>query len=122
MISKVEITGVHTKVDQKLHDYIIKKIARMDRYLPKHARESAHAEILIKESKVKERKQYTCEVVLRLPSTTITSKETTMNAFAAVDIVEAKLKNQLKKYKETHSSLKLHRRVLARIKRRGSRG
>lgn len=118
MIQKIEISGVHTKVDDKLHEYIMKKIARMDRYLPKRARESAHAEVLIKESKIKERKQHTCEVVLKLPQGTITIKETTLNPFAAVDIVEAKLKNQIKKYKETHSSLKLHRRVLARIKRR----
>lgn len=117
---KLEIAGVHTKVDQKLHDYIIKKIARMDRYIPKRARESAHAEVLIKESKVKERKQHTCEVVMKLPQDTITIKETTLNPFAAVDIVEAKLKNQLKKYKETHSSLKIHRRVIARLKRRTS--
>jgi ribosome-associated translation inhibitor RaiA len=37
--------------------------------------------------------------------------------FAAVDIVEAKLKNQLKKYKENTGHLRLHKRVLARIRR-----
>ena len=43
---------------------------------------------------------------------------TTFNAFAAVDIAEDTLKNRLKKYKEKHSSLNLHRRVLARLRRR----
>lgn len=118
MIKKLEINGVHTKIDEKLHDYIIKKIARMDRFLPKHARESVHGEVFIKESKSKTRVQHTCEVVLHLPQETIAVKETTLNPFAAVDIVEAKLKNQLKKYKETHSSLRIHKRFLAKIKRR----
>ena len=117
MIKKLEISGVHTKVDKKLNDYIIKKLSKLDRYMPRHARESAHAEVLIKESKIKQRRQHTCEVVLYLPKDTLTIKETTMNPFAAVDIVEAKLKNQLKKYKETHSTDRIHRRLIARIRK-----
>ena len=34
--------------------------------------------------------------------------------YDAIDIVETKLKNQLKKYKETHSSLKIRRRLLSK--------
>jgi putative sigma-54 modulation protein len=119
MISRLDINGVHTDLDDKLKRYVRAKIGRLDRFLPKHARESAHAEVFLKEDKIKTKIECTCEVVLRLPKGTITSKETTMNMFAAIDIVEAKLKNQLKKYKETHSSLKLHRRVLARLRRSG---
>lgn len=118
MIRKLEINGVHMEVDKKLHDYTVKKISRLDRYMPRHARESAHAEVFLKEKKVKAKKECTCEVILHLPKETITMQETTMNIFAAVDIVEAKLKNKIKKYKETHSSLRLHRRVLHRLRRR----
>jgi ribosomal subunit interface protein len=117
MIQKLEITGVHLKVDKKLHDYTTKKIGKLDRYMSRHVRESAHAEIFLKEAKIKAKKECTCEVVLHLPKDTITTKETTMNIFAAVDIVEAKLKNQLKKYKETHDSARLHRRLISRLRR-----
>ncbi|HSX27404.1 MAG TPA: ribosome-associated translation inhibitor RaiA [Patescibacteria group bacterium] len=120
MIKKLEISGVHVSVDPKLHEYVSKKIGKLDRYIPKRARESTHAEVFLKEAKIKTKKECTCEVVMHLPGNKLMTKETTMNMFAAVDIVEAKLKNQLKKYKETHSSLKLHRRILARI-RRGER-
>lgn len=120
MIKKLEISGVHTTVSEELKKYIGKKIGKLDRYMPKHARVSAHAEILIKESKIKTRKQHTCEIILYLPKETFTIKETTLNPFAAVDIVEAKLKTHLKKYKETHGSLRIHRRVLARLRRRGT--
>ncbi len=134
MIQKLEINGVHIKVDDKLRAYITKKISKLDRYIPRHARESAHAEVFIKEINVQGKpkgakrpargrvgaKEYECEVILQLPKETIALKESTLNPFAAVDIVEAKLKNQLKKYKETHSSLRLHRRVLARLRRQGT--
>jgi putative sigma-54 modulation protein len=118
MIHKLEVTGVHTEVSLDLQKYVLKKIGKLDRFLPKHARESAHAEVFLKESKAKDKKQCTCEVVLHLPSEVLTTKESTMNMFAAVDIVEAKLKNQLKKYKEMHSTLRIHRRVLSRLRRR----
>jgi putative sigma-54 modulation protein len=119
MIQKFEITGVHTELDDKLKKYVHNKIGKLDRFMPKHARESAHAEIFLKEAKIKTKKECTCEVIMRLPKDTITSKETTINMYAAIDIVEAKLKNQLKKYKETHSTVRIHRRVIAKLRRNG---
>ncbi len=117
MIQKLEIHGIHAEVDKKLHDYVIKKIGKLDHYTNKKVRESIHAEVFLKESKVKTRKECTCEVVMHLPKDTITTKETTINMFAAVDIVEAKLKNLLKKYKDTHHSAQLHRRLYAKLRR-----
>lgn len=112
MIEKMEINAIHTELNEDLHKYITKKIGRLDKYIPRHARESAHAEVKLKGSKKDKKNQYTCEVILHLPQTTITTKETTLNMFAAVDIVETKLKNQLKRYKEQHSVLRGHTRRL----------
>lgn len=118
MIKKIEISGVHAVVDTDIRKYVRKKIGKLDNYMPRHARESAHAEVLLKESKAKDKKQCTCEVILYLPKDTLTTKESTLNMYAAVDIVEAKLKNQIKKYKEKHNPVRLHRRVIARLKRK----
>lgn len=117
MIAKLEIAGVHTQLDDDLRKYVTKKIGKLDTYLPRRARPSAHAEVKLLEQKIKAKKECTCEVVMHLPHDTLTTKESTMNMYAAIDIVEAKLKNQIKKYKETHSSLKLHRRMLGRLRR-----
>ena len=117
MIKKIEISGVHSSPDADLRKYVGKKIGKLDKYMPRHSRESAHAEVMLKESKAKDKKQCTCEVILKLPKETITVKESTLNMYAAVDIVEAKLKNRIKKYKETHSSQRIHRRVLAKFHR-----
>ena len=119
MIQKLEINGVHTEVDKKLRDYTIKKIGKLDRYIPRRARESVHAQVFLKEVKIKTRKDCICEVVLHLPQENLTTQEATVNMFAAVDIVEAKLKNLLKKYKYTHHSAQLHRRLYAKLRKRG---
>jgi ribosome hibernation promoting factor len=118
MIQKLEISGVHTKVDDELHKYVVKKIGNLDNYIARHARQSAHAEVMLKKINAKSNKAlYACEVVLHLPHDVLRVQETTLNSYAAVDIVEEKLKHQLKRYKDLHAGPKLHRRVIARLKR-----
>lgn len=120
MIRKLEINGVHTDVDKRLHDYVAKKIGKLDRYMSRQVRESVHAEVFLKEKKIKAKTEYICEVVLHMPNDTLTIKEVTKNMSEAVDIVEGKLKNQLKKYKDTHHSAKLRRRLFAKLRRQNS--
>jgi putative sigma-54 modulation protein len=118
MIQKLEVQGVHYKIEDKLNDYVNRKIGKLDKYMSKHSRQSAHAQVKLKESKAKDKQQFTCEVILNLPKETLTVKETTVNIYAAVDIVETKLKNLLKKYKETHESgHRLRRKIVGRIRR-----
>src|SRR5436853_6723728 len=115
MIEKLEIAGLHTEVSPDLHKYVTKKIGKLDRYIPKYASESAHAEVILKETHAKNKKECICEVVLYLPHDKLMTKEATLNMFAAVDIVEAKLKNQLKRYKEKRIS-KIRRRLISRFR------
>ncbi|HET9174200.1 MAG TPA: ribosome-associated translation inhibitor RaiA [Candidatus Saccharimonadales bacterium] len=116
MLQKFEIQSVHMKPDDNLKKYITKKIGNLDKYLSRHNKLSAHAEVLLKESKASDRRQATCEVVLHLPKETITVKESTINMYAAVDIVESKLKQQIQKYKDLHHSGKMHRHLFARLR------
>ena len=113
---KVEITGIHFDVSERLKNYIEKKITGLDKYVARRGRESARAEVKLKESKSKDKKEYTCEVILFLPGENIEAKDSTVNMFAAVDIVEAKLRTQLKKYKDLHGNPKLHRRLINRFR------
>ncbi len=117
MIKKLEFSAMHFEADAKLKAYATKKIGKLDRFMPRSARISAHADIKLKEEKAKNKKQCHCEVILKLPGEVITVHEATINMYAAIDIVEAKLRNQIKIYKDKHAPAKLHRRVLARFKR-----
>jgi putative sigma-54 modulation protein len=120
MIQKLEISGVHMDVGDDLRKYVLKKIGRLDKYIPRHARESVHAEVKLKERNAKDKNERTCEVILFLPKEVITVTETTINIYAAVDIVEEKLKNQVRKYKEKHAVPRMRQRLLSRFGRHQS--
>ena len=114
MIERFEITSVHTTVDDKLRKYVTKKLSGLDHYMPRASRASAHAEVLLKETMVKTRSEYTCEVTLHLPHEVLNVSETTPNMYSAVDIVEAKLKQCILKYKQLHATGALRRRLANR--------
>jgi len=118
MIQKLDINGVHLEVTEELRKYVQKKLGRLDRFIPKASRESTHLEVKLKEGRAKDRNERTCEVILHLPGENITVKETTINIYAAIDIVETKLHHLLKKYKDMHVSPRLHQRLLTRLKHR----
>lgn len=106
MISKIELNGVHLDLDEKLSKYVYKKLGKLDKYIPRRNKPSAHLEVILKESK-NQKNHAECEAILYLPKDKIIVKEQTINIFAAVDIVEEKLKKQITKYKEKHQSSKL---------------
>ena len=117
MINAITITGVKFDLDETTKRYVVKKIGRLDRYLPRHARKSATAEIKLKEINKDHGNKYEAEVILHVPDGLLTAKDSTVNILAALDIVEAKLATQLRKYKEINIPHIGRRGVLSRFKR-----
>lgn len=117
MIDLITITGVKYNVDDTTKRYVIKKISRLDRYLPRHARKSANAQIILREVNRAHGNKYEAEVILHVPGKTMTAKDSTVNILAAVDIVEAKLAAQLHKYKTVTSNHGGRGNMLARLRR-----
>jgi putative sigma-54 modulation protein len=104
MIQNIAITGIKLDVTKELERYINKKIGKLDRHLKRSQRPEVRADVKLSEVVSKKAgKKCTCEVILHIPGARLTASESTINMFAAIDIVEAKLQNQLKKYKEKHS-------------------
>jgi ribosomal subunit interface protein len=119
MVQKFEIRGVHMTVDESLQKYVTKKIGGLDKYLSRHDKPSAHIEVHLKESKSQNKNHCTCKVIVRLPHDTINIEESTLNMYAAVDIVETKLKQQLRKHRDMHGNGKLRRRLVGKFRRTG---
>jgi putative sigma-54 modulation protein len=117
MITSIDITGIKYEVDDTTKKYVNKKIGRLDRYLPRHARMSVAAEVKLKEVNRDHGNKYEVEVILTVPDKVITAKDSTLNMLAAVDIVEAKLVTQLRKYKDASISHVGRRGVMSRFKR-----
>lgn len=118
MIKHIDISAAQKsfEIDADLQKYIQKKIGKLDKHMNKKNREGARADVKLRENKGAGDKKYTCEVILHRPGGNLTAIESTMNMYAAVDIVEQKLQNQLKKSKEKQSANKNKQKGRARRK------
>ncbi len=115
---KITITGKNFEVDDALDAYVNKKISKLGRYIPKSAKKSVHVDVTLTEKKSKSKDSFQTEIIMKLPHDELVAKDSTVNMFAAVDIVEAKIRNQLRKYKETHEGRARNRRkVIEKVRR-----
>ncbi len=99
MIASIDITGIKYSVTEKTHKYVMEKVGKLDKYVPSHARKTMAADVKLSQVNRDHGNKYEVEVILQVPDKVITAKDSTMNVFAAIDIVEAKLIAQLRKYK-----------------------
>lgn len=116
MVQKFELSAIHINLDDSLKKYATKKLGSIDKYLSKQIRPSAHLEVHLKEQKIAGKIQSVCEATLHLPHDSIRLSEATQNMYAAIDIVETKLKQQVEKYKELHFGGKRRRQLFARFR------
>lgn len=107
MIASIDISGIKYTVNPKTNRYVLEKIGKLDRYVPSHVRKSMSADVKLREVNLDYGNKFEAEVILQVPGKVITAKDTTMNMMAAIDIVEAKLIAQLRKYKDSVVERKL---------------
>jgi putative sigma-54 modulation protein len=117
MIAAIDITGIKYDVDETTRKYVLRKIGRLDRYLPRHARKSVTVDVRLRQIDADHGNKYEAEIVLNVPDKRLTARDSTVNMLAAVDIVEAKIVAQLHKYKEATIPHVGRRGVLDRFKR-----
>lgn len=116
MIASIDITGVKYETGDRVRKYVLRKVARLDKYLPRHARKSVTADVKLRQVNRDHGNKYEAEIILNVPDKRLSAKDSTVNMFAAIDIVEAKLVNQLRKYKQASLTHVAHRRLLSRFK------
>jgi putative sigma-54 modulation protein len=118
---KIELTARNFEVDEKMKEYVEDKIGGLEKYLPRRSREEASANVVLEDDPSgREDNRYSCEVVVSVGSAKMVSREATVNFYAAIDIVEAKLKAQLAKYKDKNTLLPRRGRMLNRLTGRKS--
>ena len=100
MIASIDITGIKYNVNERTQKYVIDKVGKLDKYLPAHARKTMVADVKLREVNRDHGNKYEAEVIIQVPGKRITAKDSTLNMMAAIDIVEAKLIAQLRKYKD----------------------
>lgn len=118
MITHIDVTGVRYTPDELTRKYVKKKIGALDRYLSRHARKTVYADVKLKEVNRANGNKYECDVILKVPDSVMTAKDSTLNMLAAIDIVEEKLRAQLKKYHDEHTDHRSRHNIVGRLKRR----
>lgn len=100
---QLQITGRKYEIDKDLRKYIARKLGGLDKYLPrKHKAKSMSVEVF-RDPSGKEDNRYKVKAVLEVPGPDIVAETATINPHSAVDIVEQKLKLQIRKYKDKHA-------------------
>ena len=101
MIENIEIiSGGKYKVEDSLKKYAAKRISKLDRFLPIRHRRGASAKVVVKEINRPHGNKYEISVALDVPGGRVmAARDEASNVFAGIDILEAKLLSQIRKFK-----------------------
>ncbi len=119
-MENIEITGVRYTPDEPTKKYVVKKIGALKRFLPRHARRTFSASVVLKQVDRANGNKYECDAKVVVPGKVINATDSTMNIMAVIDLVEAKLSDQLRKYKETNKPARGWRARVANFRWRRS--
>ena len=100
MIEKIEVTGNGYKVEESFKKYTEKRLGKLDRYLPHGSKRDVVAKVIVSEIGKNKGEKYEISVAMDIPGgKVIAAKDDCSNVFAGVDLVEAKLAGQIRRYK-----------------------
>lgn len=100
MIDKIEISGSNYKISDSFRKYAEKRIGKLDRYLPRGSKKDVVAKIVITEVDRAHGNKYEVSAAMEIPGgKVITARDECSNVFAGIDIIEAKLKGQVRRFK-----------------------
>ena len=100
MIEKIEITGNDYKVEEPLKKYAEKRLGKLDKYLPKQAKKDVVCKVVVNEIGKGKSEKYEISTAMELTGgKVIAARDECTNVFAGVDLVEAKLLGQIRRYK-----------------------
>ncbi len=100
MIEKIEITGNKFKVEESFRKYAHKRIGKLDRYLPRGSKKDVIAKIVVTEIDKAHGNKYEISAAMEIPGgKVLAAKDESSNVFAGIDIIEAKLMGQIRRFK-----------------------
>lgn len=100
MIEKIEITGSNYKVEETFKKYATKRIGKLDRYLPRATKKDVVVKIMVASTERAHGEKFEISVAMDIPGgKVIAAKDECSNVFAGIDLVEAKLTGQIRRFK-----------------------
>ncbi len=107
MIEKIDISGSNYKLSESFQKYVTKHIGKLDRYMPRGSKKDIVTKVVVTEINKEHNNKYEISVAMEIPGgKVIAAKDECSNIFAGIDIIEAKLTGQIRRYKlETNPHL-----------------
>ncbi len=100
MIDKIDLSGKNYEISESFKKYVEKRIGKLDRYLPRGNKKDLIAKVVISEVDHPHGNKYEISVAMEIPGgKVIAAKDECSNVFAGIDIIEAKLKGQIRRFK-----------------------
>ena len=100
MIEKIEVNGNDYKVEEPLRKYAEKRIGKLDKYLPRGYKKDVVCKVSVAEIGKGKTEKYEIAAAMELTGgKVIAARDECTNVFAGVDLVEAKLTGQIRRYK-----------------------
>ena len=100
MIEKIEINGNGYKVEDPFRKYVEKRIGKLDKYLPRGSKKDVVCKVVVTEIGKGKTEKYEISAAMELMGgKVIAARDECSNVFAGVDLVEAKLTGQIRRYK-----------------------
>ncbi|MBR3172704.1 ribosome-associated translation inhibitor RaiA [Candidatus Saccharibacteria bacterium] len=100
MIEKIEMSGKGYKIDEAFKKYIEKRLGKLDRYLPRKTKKDVVMKVTVSEVSKSKSEKYEISATMEITGgKVIAAKDECTNVFAGVDLVEAKLTGQIRRYK-----------------------
>lgn len=100
MINKIEVSGSNYKVEESIKKYVEKRIGKLDRYLPHGYKKDIVVKVVITESGKSKSDKYEISAAMEVPGGKVmAARDECSNIFAGIDLIEAKLLGQIRRYK-----------------------
>ena len=100
MIDKIDFSGNDYKIEDSLRKYASRRLGKLDRYLPRKAKDDVVMKVMVTEVGKNKTEKYEITATMELTGgKVITAKDECSNVFAGVDLIEAKLAGQIRRYK-----------------------
>ena len=100
---KIQLTGRKYQIDKDVSKYVGKKLGHLDKYLPHNHKAIGMTVEIFRDEAGQPDNRYKVTAILQVPGNEIVAETSTINPHSAIDIVEQKLRLQIKKYKDKHT-------------------
>ena len=105
MIEKIDISGSNFKVEESFQKYVHKRLGKLDRYLPRQNRKDVVAKVVVTQVNRDHGNKYEISVSLNVPGgKVLAAKDEASNIYAGIDIIEAKLTGQIRRFKTENTN------------------